>query len=332
MNIYTNCTEVRDDFSALLDNELSPEDSEAIELHLSDCSDCLRALEAMKQVVDLYNDLPAQSAPDNFTEGIHQALDEDAIAFSRSERSSQRVSYRPVFLAAATLALMAGVSFIAMQGLNGNDTQYAEAPEASMDTAALQEVASEESLADATQQEEAYWGNEIKEETTAKKSRPEFIEGTPEYEKRIELTLKSREAMGPRNEEPKPFSINITGVGNPEPQDTTAEGEASNEQYNSPLAELIRSQFTVQEDGLWIQTGYTDQPLTVLEPGTQDYLNLLFRVPNLQNLVRHTRDIIFLHEGKWYRIAHEGPLLPDRVLGYPHPNSRKRTEDIAPGN
>lgn len=337
MSNYTNCTEVREEFSALLDKELSAEAVEAIELHLSECAECLRELNAMKQVVELYNELPTQSAPDDFVDGVHEALDEDAIAFSRSKSSSQRVSYRPVFLAAATLALMAGVSYIAMQGLNG-DTQYAKAPEASMEVASVEETVSQLSEQEALKKEAAYWGDDEAEEAAEpKEERPEFIKGTPEYDKRIELTMKLRKAQGTEKAPAGTFEIVMEDIGHTpsgetHPTAVPTEEKLMTAKKEAELAELIRNQFTVQGDGLWIQKGFSDQPITLLEPGTQEYINFLFSVPNLQNLVRHTRDLIFEHEDNWYRIAHEGPLLHDRVLGPPHPKSRKRAEDLEAAN
>ncbi len=42
--------EVREDFSALLDNELTHEERELVEGHLSECAECLRELDALKRV------------------------------------------------------------------------------------------------------------------------------------------------------------------------------------------------------------------------------------------------------------------------------------------
>ena len=37
-----DCAQAKEEFSALLDGELTPESRAAIEAHLSECSDCLR--------------------------------------------------------------------------------------------------------------------------------------------------------------------------------------------------------------------------------------------------------------------------------------------------
>ena len=88
-------------------------------------------------------------------------------------------------------------------------------------------------------------------------------------------------------------------------------------------AKVLIGRFTISDKGLWTEKGYTDQPLTLLKPLTTEYTDMMYEKANLVNLTRHTRDIIFSYEGKWYQIAHIGPLIYDPILGNPHPKSRK---------
>lgn len=91
---------VRDDFSALLDDELSSAERERIEEHLSDCADCLRALNRFKRVDDAYAGLGAVSAPEGFEEAVRTAL---------RPKQVRRFPMRPVvgtLLAAAAAVLI----------------------------------------------------------------------------------------------------------------------------------------------------------------------------------------------------------------------------------
>ncbi len=77
------CTEVREEFSALIDGELAPDARAAVEAHIAQCSDCLRELDAIKRIDGSYRGLPPQSAPRGFEEGIRKALAPAATARTR---------------------------------------------------------------------------------------------------------------------------------------------------------------------------------------------------------------------------------------------------------
>lgn len=68
------CDHIRNEFSALLDNELNPEDRELVEEHLSDCSDCLRELHGYKVVSDAYRYHHPVKAPEDFEARFHAAI------------------------------------------------------------------------------------------------------------------------------------------------------------------------------------------------------------------------------------------------------------------
>lgn len=68
------CSRIRDEFSAFLDDELSTEERDRIEEHLSDCAECLRALNRFKRVDDAYAGLARVSAPAGFDEAVREAL------------------------------------------------------------------------------------------------------------------------------------------------------------------------------------------------------------------------------------------------------------------
>lgn len=68
------CAAARDEFSALLDDELAPGVRTELETHLAGCSDCLRALDGMKKASDLYAALPRVPAPDTLEARVARAL------------------------------------------------------------------------------------------------------------------------------------------------------------------------------------------------------------------------------------------------------------------
>lgn len=68
------CDHIRNEFSALLDNELNPEDRELVEEHLSECSECLRELHGYKVVSDAYRFHHPVKAPDDFEARFHAAI------------------------------------------------------------------------------------------------------------------------------------------------------------------------------------------------------------------------------------------------------------------
>ena len=302
MKEYTDCAEVREELSALLDEELSAEEQTAIENHLSDCSECLRELEALQQVTKLYGNLPVPSVPDELLASIHNTLDPDTVEFDPSSRMTRRMSYRPVAMAAAMLALMAGVSYMISQGLG--TSRYDEDTLAKVPAAIQMESMSME------EKEADYWGDEA-----PQVKNPEPDMDSPEIQQRIQLLedLKNKKIVSKVGEmESRSMTLEFS-----------ADGVLKQSSPEKKRAEELTNQFTISEGGLWTEKGYTGQPLTELAPGSSEYLSLLFTRPYLVNLTRHTRDIIFSYKGKWYSFSHEGPLMRDPVLGDPHPKSRK---------
>lgn len=324
MSDNTPCESIREEFSALLDGELTADEQARIDEHLLGCSECLRSLDAMKKVMGLYDELPRVEAPEDVLDGVHEALDDTTVEFERANDGNQRVSYRPVLIAAATLALMAGVSYIAVEGLDSQRQYAAEAPEASMeaDVAMVEEsIASEATVMRdaAVQQVKEKTAGEL--ESKDKHGHGHSHEGHSHGEESgtpQSPMLKAKPKLIFSDEEVEIPGADIRVV--------TPEIE----EYRKNLKEKVYSAYTIREDGLWIEKGYTDQALTTLKPGTDDYVIMLGEKEYLSALTRHTRDIIFSYEGQWYRIAHIGPLISDIVLGEPHPNSRKKPTDPVP--
>ena len=111
MKEYATCAEARDEFSALLDGELDADAQEGLERHLAECSDCLRDLDGLKKVSDTYRELPAADLPEDFAKSIHGEFESADIDLYNSGRVAQAVSFKPVLVALAALALMAMLSY-----------------------------------------------------------------------------------------------------------------------------------------------------------------------------------------------------------------------------
>lgn len=108
-----NCEQAREDFSALLDGELTGQARAAVDGHLSECADCLRHLDRLHRVNVIYAGLATQDAPDHFVLLVRQSV-------RREKRRAWRARLRPLALwpslaAAAVLLMVGGLAVLRMQ-------------------------------------------------------------------------------------------------------------------------------------------------------------------------------------------------------------------------
>lgn len=115
--MYQDCEEVREEFSALLDEELTVEEREAVESHLAECAECLRALDAFKQVTDVYANLDPVSAPADFHVDIPKPPVVKPVQFRSRTWSRKRLT--PLLAAAAMLVVSVSTLFIWVGNVNG---------------------------------------------------------------------------------------------------------------------------------------------------------------------------------------------------------------------
>ncbi len=104
--------EVREEFSALLDDELTLEERERVEGHLAECAECLRELDALKQVDVAYGGLSTVNAPEDFEEGVRQAIRPRTRWFPALGGARPARWLRPAAAMAAVLLAMIGAVFL----------------------------------------------------------------------------------------------------------------------------------------------------------------------------------------------------------------------------
>ena len=121
-----DCAEVREEFSALLDGELTPEARAAIEAHLSECAGCLRELERFKRVDAAYRALQQHRAPADFEQRVAEALRPKVIRQRRPAPRHRRVW--PLLAAVAAVLVMLGGAFLQLRTPSA-PFEVAQAPE-----------------------------------------------------------------------------------------------------------------------------------------------------------------------------------------------------------
>lgn len=129
-----NKDDIRDQFSPLLDGELSPEERASVEASLSHDAELLRELDAMKRVDDLFRAMPAVSAPDNFEAVVRERIAPPRVAAVAAAapmppRNVTRRRFAPMLAAAAALVVCVG-AIVFTVGRREYRAQLASAPEA----------------------------------------------------------------------------------------------------------------------------------------------------------------------------------------------------------
>ncbi len=124
-----DCARAKEEFSALLDGELTPEESAAVRAHLAECSECLREMEQLKRVDHSFRSLGMKQAPANFEERVSAAFRPTVVQFRRP--ALRHRSVWPLAFAAAAMLLVAVTAFLRTPGRGGRfDVASESAPPA----------------------------------------------------------------------------------------------------------------------------------------------------------------------------------------------------------
>lgn len=291
MTVSDECASVREDFSALLDGELSGEDREIVDNHLSQCSECLRALDGFQRVDGLYGALTAVDAPGHLEDAVREAL--------RPKTRRRAWFKRPpkiLLEAAAVLIIVALLASVVRTNMSEVDApmqmaqlesgagavaesveeersdaaaefDLAEAPEAA--------IAADRAMADETSTLGVQRG-----ETPPSGSRAESLPASP-------LEEAAEAAPARRNR-----GRNSIG----------AEGELMPLRQAAVAARSAARVFQERGDGIHYEAGYENQELKSIARGTAALDDLLDAHPSArEDIERHERIVIRLGE-TWYSI------------------------------
>lgn len=333
------CGDVRLEFSALLDDELSAEERHAVEAHLADCPECLRLFHQFQQVDHMYRrDMPQEQAPSELETRLREALtggQERVKTFARPHHARQRVW--PLLAAAAAFAILAGgVLMMATGDLGPESFQLARfdapadeeqaappspAPEMEMDV--MMEAAPMDAPADDAW-DDADQGvmNGIGQEDAV--PRMEGLGGfgaeAPELFEYDSPALRARPRAEP-SEEPAPPADAAPDV--PEESSLQLKMEAEPAPPPQPLAEPVPERMMrglgapreaergreaagrrfVKDAGVWVEEGYEGEPVSSLSAGAPPWRDLVDAEPGLTELAEWEEPVVFKAGDEWRRLT-----------------------------
>lgn len=337
-----DCTQARDEFSALLDGELAPEERAAVESHLSLCSDCLRELDGLKRVDVFYRQLPSVKAPEGFEEGVRQGLRTRVLL-----RFPRRRPVWPYLAAAAGFLLVLGVAFVQFALPGSGHMRMAAVPQAESAPAppAMDAVAAEPGprrrVEDRAQDDALAEGPEMdapvaQKEAAERAFRLDAPETPPASPSAVEggrvIAWAAPEALDESPEGNKPAAPQA-GMGDglltppgaeaetlefydtreqqagslaPAPPSATARGELAQttEEPGAAPRKIIGPRTFVLRRGVWVQDGYDgEEETTRLVRGSLGLREIVARHPDLAPALDLGEHIVFKADGRWYRIA-----------------------------
>lgn len=146
-----NKDDIREQFSPLLDGELTAEERLDVESQLALESDLLRELDGLKRVDDLYRGLPRVTAPENFESRVWDTLQPKVFRFPRPLRDKLRLW--PLAASAAGFVVIIGAAYLYRSGDGPYLAETAARPQALAKNIVAKEqvtnrVASPESIAE----------------------------------------------------------------------------------------------------------------------------------------------------------------------------------------
>ena len=331
---YSNCDEVRLEFSAWLDDELSAAERRAIEAHLAECPACQELFRQFQQVDEMYQDLAKSEAPAELEAGIRKALTTEpahVTAFPRSRHARQRVW--PLLAAAAVFAILAGgVLMMATEDFGpeafqiarfderAEEEEAASPPEPEMDM--MMEMAPDALEAEPMDppREEAlddphhelldrieHDGNDLRQHAPRglRRQAPEVLE-------QDELVQRGRpRAEEPAPEEPRPYADRAPEAAEePEPE---AEPVPPPPAPEEPMPERLEESPEVEtreaagrrfakDDGVWVEESYEGEPVSALTPDSPVWEGLVEDGPELAELAEWREPVVFKAEGQWRRL------------------------------
>jgi len=268
MKLYEACEDVQEDFSALLDEELAPDEVEGVEAHLSTCSDCLRELDSLKKMQSVYDALPKVDAPHRFKMDLREKS--TPMTLRINPRHTKVKPYK-FLIATAAMLLFIG-SLWGLVGTPSDDTApliMSESPQAD----AVFNVALMDSGAGESADDESTFA--------VMKSSSAVIES---------ITV--------------PMAMEADSV-KKEMALVKAEISRLGESAMSP-SEPVREFTSARVDNrdVWTQQGFTNQEVLELKPNAPKLAGIMASNPNLAKILNIVHEVTFEYEGVWYRVTH----------------------------
>lgn len=116
-----SCRDIRNDLSAYLDDELSPERRERVSAHLESCADCRAELETLRRTVEMVSELPRANAPETLHDRVMGEIRSGAApAAEEAPRVSAARHWWPV-----AAAILIAVGLMVMQQVHQRDDDAA---------------------------------------------------------------------------------------------------------------------------------------------------------------------------------------------------------------
>lgn len=113
------CIKAKTMFSMYLDHELNKDDKDALEMHLSSCSDCRAELAELQQVISLVAGIGEEDLPEEFKEKLHEKLVLAAKAEEQKADNTPSLRYKYLKIL-STLAACLLLVFFTQGILNGH--------------------------------------------------------------------------------------------------------------------------------------------------------------------------------------------------------------------
>ena len=284
------CEKVRDEFSALLDGELSYDERETVESHLSSCSDCLRELDGLKRVDIAYRALPKITAPENFESSLKNAL------HPRRLRARKRVLYMGV--SGALLAAAAGLLIVVSISQRARVTENREFQIAKALAPESAPVRMEESLV-------------LPPEAAGASSQLENIQSVADMDYSMEIQAKAIEKESPARRTsvgpPRKAvydSLAAHSLESASSDEDVARSQVANSAVTRGLKDAGGNDRTFRLRGeRWVETTYAGQDLIDLSRSSEFLKELFGAQPHLAELLTWEKPVVFTANDLWYELS-----------------------------
>jgi hypothetical protein len=329
--------DIRDEFSPLLDDELSPDARDAVETALAQDAELLRELDRLRKVDELYRSVPRASAPADLAERVRAELHPPA-AGSATVAARSRWNLYSGLAAAAMFGVVIGGLVLRQEFVVSTPPEQlaARQSEVSASSEAKDEAVAEETpAAGGREQDSAGFFAEAEPSPTTAAPSDEAAEA-PQDLGRTSNESEMLQDAAPDAADAAPEVALTAQAPPPPPPAPMPEAEASREAEGLALADAQPMQKSDADDGaavgesraamrrqepvgerqigdrtferrddVWYQDGYEDEPTRVLRrdvtPSTEN------PIADWERLLAFEQAVIFKHADVWYRI----PPRPD---------------------